>query len=85
MGYLCRAYKKHYLKKHNAPAAQNVQDKHQYAPIPLNEILLNPNLLNTDPTNNGYRQNLIILKTSVVIHWFFLCYLKFIINEKLLP
>ena len=43
------------FQKHNAPAAQNVQDKHQYAPIPLNEIKLNPNLLNTDPTNNGYR------------------------------
>ena len=43
------------FQKHNAPAAQNVQDKHQYAPIPLTEIQLNPNLLNTDPTNNGYR------------------------------
>ena len=39
----------------SAIAVQNVQEKHQYAPIPLSEIQLNPNLLNTDPTNNGYR------------------------------
>ena len=43
------------FQKHNMPAVQNVQEKHQYAPIPLSEIQLNPNLLNTDPTNNGYR------------------------------
>ena len=40
--------------KNITPAATNVQEKHRYAPIPL-EIQLNPNLLNTDPTNNGYR------------------------------
>ena len=43
------------FQKHNAQAATNVQEKHTKAPIPLSEILLNPNLLNTDPTNNGYR------------------------------
>jgi hypothetical protein len=43
------------FQKHNKPAATNVQEKHNYAPIPLSEIQLNPNLLNTDPTNNGYR------------------------------
>lgn len=43
------------FQKHNAPAASNVQQKHTHAPIPLSEILLNPNLLKTDPTNNGYR------------------------------
>lgn len=43
------------FQKHNAQAATNVQEKHRYAPIPLSEIQLNPNLLNTDPTNNGYR------------------------------
>lgn len=43
------------FQKHNTQAADNVQEKHNLAPIPLNEIQLNPNLLNTDPTNNGYR------------------------------
>lgn len=38
----------------NNPAA-NIQPKHVLLPIPQQEILLNPNLLNTDPTNNGYR------------------------------
>ncbi|PWH84452.1 RagB/SusD family nutrient uptake outer membrane protein [Algibacter marinivivus] len=33
----------------------NIQDRHVLLPIPLNEILLNPNLLESDPTNNGYR------------------------------
>ncbi|MFC4722267.1 RagB/SusD family nutrient uptake outer membrane protein [Geojedonia litorea] len=33
----------------------NIQDHHVLLPIPLNEILLNPNLLESDPTNNGYR------------------------------
>ncbi|WP_158293169.1 RagB/SusD family nutrient uptake outer membrane protein [Tamlana fucoidanivorans] len=37
------------------PAA-NVQEKHNLLPIPvLAEINQNPNILNTDPTNNGYR------------------------------
>ena len=43
------------FQKHNAQAATNVQERHNLAPIPLTEIQLNPNLLNTDPTNNGYR------------------------------
>lgn len=38
----------------NNPAA-NIQPYHVLLPIPLNETILNPNLLNTDPTNNGYR------------------------------
>lgn len=38
----------------NNPAA-NIQSKHVLLPIPQQELLLNPNLLNTDPTNNGYR------------------------------
>ncbi|MEO1011116.1 MAG: RagB/SusD family nutrient uptake outer membrane protein [Bacteroidota bacterium] len=33
----------------------NIQPFHVLLPIPQNELLLNPNLLNTDPTNNGYR------------------------------
>lgn len=36
-------------------AAANIQPKHVLYPIPLEEILLNPALLETDPTNNGYR------------------------------
>ncbi|MCG8306890.1 MAG: RagB/SusD family nutrient uptake outer membrane protein [Cytophagales bacterium] len=36
--------------------AHNIQDKHVLLPIPFNaEISQNPNILNTDPTNNGYR------------------------------
>lgn len=35
--------------------ADNIQPYHVKLPIPLSEIELNPNLLNTDPTNNGYR------------------------------
>ncbi|MFB9052739.1 RagB/SusD family nutrient uptake outer membrane protein [Formosa undariae] len=38
----------------NNPAA-NIQSQHVLLPIPLDEILLNPNLLNSDPSNNGYR------------------------------
>ena len=34
---------------------ENIQDHHVLLPIPLNETLLNPNLLKSDPTNNGYR------------------------------
>jgi hypothetical protein len=33
----------------------NIKPYHVLLPIPQDEILLNPNLLNTDPTNNGYR------------------------------
>jgi len=36
------------------PAA-NITPKNVLLPIPPNEIDLNPNLLKTDPTNNGYR------------------------------
>ena len=35
--------------------ADNIQPKHVLYPIPLQELELNPNLLETDPTNNGYR------------------------------
>ncbi|MCM5664068.1 RagB/SusD family nutrient uptake outer membrane protein [Galbibacter mesophilus] len=35
--------------------ADNIQPYHVLLPVPLEEIQLNPNLLNTDPTNNGYR------------------------------
>lgn len=35
--------------------ADNIQPYHVLLPIPQDEILLNPNLLNTDPSNNGYR------------------------------
>lgn len=34
---------------------ENIEPKHVLLPIPLEEIQLNPNLLDTDPTNNGYR------------------------------
>lgn len=34
---------------------ENIQDYHVLLPIPLNELQLNPNLLESDPTNNGYR------------------------------
>lgn len=33
----------------------NIKPHHVLLPIPLSEILLNPNLLSSDPTNNGYR------------------------------
>ncbi len=33
----------------------NIQPYHVLYPIPESEILLNPNLLESDPTNNGYR------------------------------
>ena len=36
------------------PAA-NIQPHHVLFPIPLEELQLNPNLLESDPTNNGYR------------------------------
>lgn len=39
----------------NTPASTNVSPKHFKLPIPLAEILRNPALLETDPTNNGYR------------------------------
>ncbi len=36
---------------------QNIQPKHVKAPIPEEELILNPALLESDPTNNGYRNN----------------------------
>ncbi|MEP5546282.1 RagB/SusD family nutrient uptake outer membrane protein, partial [Maribacter dokdonensis] len=38
----------------NNPAA-NIQPRHVLLPIPQDQLLLNPNLLDSDPTNNGYR------------------------------
>ncbi|WP_235293959.1 RagB/SusD family nutrient uptake outer membrane protein [Portibacter lacus] len=38
----------------NNPAS-NIKPHHIHWPIPLAEIELNPNLLDSDPTNNGYR------------------------------
>lgn len=38
----------------NNPAT-NIQPYHVLLPVPLTEVLLNPNLLNSDPSNNGYR------------------------------
>ena len=35
--------------------AQNIKPWHVLLPIPLQELQLNPNLLKSDPTNNGYR------------------------------
>ena len=43
------------VTKHAQGAATNIQSKHVKYPIPLNEILTNPVLLKSDPTNNGYR------------------------------
>lgn len=42
-------------RKHNTVAKTNIKPHHVKAPIPLAEILRNPKLLETDPTNNGYR------------------------------
>ena len=42
-------------RKHNTVAETNIKPHHVKAPIPLAEILRNPKLLETDPTNNGYR------------------------------
>ena len=36
------------------PAA-NIQPHNVLLPIPFQELELNPNLLTSDPTNNGYR------------------------------
>nr|WP_255749875.1 RagB/SusD family nutrient uptake outer membrane protein [Gramella crocea] len=33
----------------------NIQPKYVLLPIPEDQILLNPNLLESDPSNNGYR------------------------------
>ena len=36
-------------------APNNIQPHHAYFPIPIEEFVLNPALLESDPTNNGYR------------------------------
>jgi len=36
-------------------AVNNIQPHHAYFPIPIQEFDLNPALLDSDPTNNGYR------------------------------
>ena len=41
-------------RRWNNPAA-NIKPYHVLLPIPENQINLNPNLLTSDPTNNGYR------------------------------
>jgi len=35
--------------------AQNIMPRHKLLPIPPEQLRLNPNLLESDPTNNGYR------------------------------
>lgn len=35
--------------------AENIQSRHMLLPIPVEELRLNPALLESDPTNNGYR------------------------------
>lgn len=35
--------------------AENIQPRHVLLPIPVEELRLNPALLESDPTNNGYR------------------------------
>ncbi|MEO1011625.1 MAG: RagB/SusD family nutrient uptake outer membrane protein [Bacteroidota bacterium] len=42
-------------EKVGATGADNIQERHDRLPIPAEELLLNPNLLLSDPTNNGYR------------------------------
>ncbi|SHF00367.1 Starch-binding associating with outer membrane [Mariniphaga anaerophila] len=41
-------------RPHNNPAS-NISEKHLKYPLPEEEIILNPNLLNTDATNNGWQ------------------------------
>ena len=52
-GILLDVVKKTAYKVH-APSA-NILPRNVLFPIPLQEIILNPNLLKSDPTNNGYR------------------------------
>ncbi|MGD1894525.1 MAG: hypothetical protein ACFB15_28510 [Cyclobacteriaceae bacterium] len=33
----------------------NIEPKHMLLPIPVEKLRLNPALLESDPTNNGYR------------------------------
>lgn len=53
-GILLEVVKSVQHRSFNNPAA-NIQPYHVLLPIPLNETILNPNLLTSDPTNNGYR------------------------------
>jgi hypothetical protein len=53
-GILLEVVKSTVHRSWNNPAT-NIQPKHVLYPIPLQEILLNPALLETDPSNNGYR------------------------------
>lgn len=53
-GILVETVKATEQRSWNNPA-DNIEDKHVLYPIPLAEIELNPNLLESDPTNNGYR------------------------------
>ena len=54
-GILLETVRNTKVTKHAQGAATNIQSKHVKYPIPLNEILTNPVLLDSDPTNNGYR------------------------------
>ncbi len=53
-GILLETVKNVQHRSFNNPG-DNIQPYHVPLPIPQSELLLNPNLLNTDPTNNGYR------------------------------
>ena len=54
-GILLETVRNTKVTKHAEGAAINIQPKHVKYPIPLNEVLTNPVLLDSDPTNNGYR------------------------------
>lgn len=53
-GILVETVRKTKHRSFNNPQ-DNIQDRHVLYPLPQQEILLNPKLLETDPTNNGYR------------------------------
>jgi len=53
-GILLEVVKSTVHRSWNNPAA-NIQPYHILLPVPQTQILLNPNLLESDPTNNGYR------------------------------
>ncbi|MBL0745798.1 RagB/SusD family nutrient uptake outer membrane protein [Chryseolinea lacunae] len=53
-GVLVETVKKTLHRPFNNPQ-DNIRDRHVLYPLPQQEILLNPRLLDTDPTNNGYR------------------------------
>ena len=54
-GILLETVRNTKVTRHAEGAATNIQPKHVKYPIPLNEVLTNPVLLDSDPTNNGYR------------------------------